>query len=239
MHVRAPGADFLRNTTPQGLGRALHGAVFGEPRRHGKWLLEPADNHLLLFHFGMTGSLHWTSHPESDPPDSHDQVVFETDAGELRTRSQRKFGGVWLLAGSSIDYQRVTGPLGPDAAELAHGDFRALLSRRHGPIKGALMDQALLAGLGNQLSDEILWRAGIHPERNADELSPEQLAEIYRAMRHVLRESMRRGHIPVEPGWLQKVRDDQNARCPRCGGPLSKKHIAGRSARLCPSCQPP
>lgn len=232
--VRTPSPELLRNTSPQGLGRALHGRAFGAPRRHGKWLLAPIERHLLAVHFGMTGDLHWTSRDEADG--AYDAVVFETDRGTLRYRSQRKLGGIWLVRGGA-GLTRVTGELGPDAARVEWDELRARFADRRGGIKAALMDQSLLAGLGNELSDEILWRARIHPATAVGDLSERKLHALFESMREVLRASMRHGRIPAEAGWLERVREKREAACPRCGASLARDRVAGRTALWCPRCQ--
>jgi formamidopyrimidine-DNA glycosylase len=234
-HVRAPAPVLIRNSSPQGLGRALQGRAFDTPRRHGKWLLAPIEKHLLAVHFGMTGDLHWTSRDEADG--AYDGVVFETDRGTLRYRSQRRLGGIWLVREGS-PLTRVTGELGPDAAAMRWDELRARFADRRGGIKAALMDQSLLAGLGNELSDEILWRARIHPATAVCGLSERRLRALYDGMREVLRASMRHGRIPARAGWLESVREEREAGCPRCGASLARGRVAGRTALWCPRCQP-
>ena len=154
----------LRNSSPQTLGRALAGARFREPRRHGKWLLAPAGEATVLMHFGMTGLLEWAR--RGSERHVHDRVVFVCRGGELRYRNMRKFGGVWL-ARDERQLRAVTGPLGPDAQDVDRELFEELLRRRRGGLKAALMDQRLFAGIGNLLADEIAWRAGSTPARGS------------------------------------------------------------------------
>jgi len=188
-----------------------------------------------MLHFGMTGALAWSGHP--GPPGDHDRVRFVLDGGELRYRTQRKLGGVWWLVAKDT-LEQVTGPLGPDAAELSRRDFRARLAGRRGGAKSALMDQELLAGLGNEMSDEILWRAGIAPRARLEALSRDRVDRLYDAMTRVLRETTRHGRIPTEGRWLGAVRTDPEARCPRCDTRLRREKAAGRTAPRCPRCQP-
>jgi len=233
-HVKAGVPAVIRNTSPQGLGRALHGRRFGPPRRHGKWLIAPAEGRLLVLHFGMTGVLSWTKGAPRDEPD--DAVTFRTGSGVLHYRTKRKLGGVWLVRDES-GLEAVTGPLGPDAAAIGREAFVSRLGERRGGVKSALMDQSLLAGIGNELSDEILWRARIAPRARPAALSEGELDALYDAMREVLRESMKHGRIPDESGWLESVREERDAACPRCGAALSRRSVAGRTALWCPQCQ--
>jgi formamidopyrimidine-DNA glycosylase len=229
--VRARDAALVRNTNGPGLGRALAGRRFEKPSRRGKWLIAPAEGPTVLIHFGMTGLLHWTA--AAGEPHPYDRIVFELDGGELRYRDMRKFGGVWL-ARSGVPLEDVTGPLGPDAMTVDREQLGELLSRRRGGIKAALMDQRLIAGIGNLLSDEVLWRARIHPSRRANGLSRRLLDSLSRELHYVIATSNRWARIPAEPGWLTGVRDKRGARCPRCGARLRRSTVAGRTACWCP-----
>jgi formamidopyrimidine-DNA glycosylase len=128
----------------------------------------------------------------------------------------------------------VTGPLGPDAATLDSDQLQELLSRRRGAIKAALMDQRLLAGVGNLLSDEILWRARIHPGTAVGTLTGARRRRLYEALHGAVGESIRYGRVPHGRRWLTRVRDDRDGRCPRCGSRLRHATIAGRTACWCP-----
>jgi formamidopyrimidine-DNA glycosylase len=145
----------------------------------------------------------------------------------------RRFGGVWL-AGDEHERDQVTGPLGPDAAAIDRDTFEALIRQRRGGIKAALMDQRLIAGVGNLLSDEILWRAGVHPATPVERLSPRRRNALYDALDAAIHESIRYGRVPHGPRWLTRVRDDREPVCPRCGTRLRKATIAGRTACWCP-----
>jgi formamidopyrimidine-DNA glycosylase len=229
--VRAPDAVLVRNTNGPALGRALAGRRFERPSRWGKWLIAAAEGPTVLIHFGMTGLLRWTA--AGGELHAHDRIVFELDGGELRYRDMRRFGGVWL-ARSGVPVEDVTGPLGPDAMAVDPEQLGELLSRRGGGIKAALMDQRLIAGIGNLLSDEVLWRARIHPSRRANGLSRRLLDSLSRELHYVIATSNRRARIPAEPGWLTGVRDKRGARCPRCGTRLRRSTVAGRTACWCP-----
>jgi formamidopyrimidine-DNA glycosylase len=112
-----------------------------------------------------------------------------------------------------------------------------ILEGRRGAIKAVLMDQKVIAGLGNLLADEILWRACIHPRRPAGSLTAQERRELHRQMRSVLRASVRAGRVPSRPSWLTGARDQRDARCPRCGAPLCRGRIGGRTTVWCPNCQ--
>lgn len=232
--VDVPDVQLVRNRSPQALGRALKGRRFASPRRHGKWLIAPIGDVELLLHFGMTGLLRWARDASDRHP--HDRVIFACTGGELRYNNMRRFGGVWL-ADDSDERDRATGPLGPDAAQLSREQFEELIAGRRGAIKAALMDQRLLAGIGNLLSDEILWRARVHPAKPVRELGPARRRRSYDALHAAVSESVRYGRVPHGERWLTRVRDDRLAVCPRCGTRLRRATIAGRTACWCPRCQ--
>jgi formamidopyrimidine-DNA glycosylase len=229
--VDVPDRTIVRNRSAQALGRALAGGTFAQPDRHGKWLIAPVGGVELLLHFGMTGELRWSE--DASDRHRHDRVIFVCDRGELRYNNMRRFGGVWL-ARSSQERDRVTGPLGPDATGVDLALFRQLLTPRRGQIKAALMDQRLLAGVGNLLSDEILWRARVHPATPVPSLSHGAVDRLHAAMRDAVAEAIRYGRVPHGERWLTRVRDNREARCPRCGVRLQRATIAGRTACWCP-----
>jgi len=237
--VRA--ADIVRNTSASGLARAVSGRRLARPRRHGKWMIVPLDatsderGPALLFHFGMTGGLRWAA-SRREAPHPHDRVIFHLRGGELRYRNMRKLGGIWLArSGQSLD--EITGPLGPDAQSLSRGDLEHLLGRRRGGLKATLMNQRAIAGIGNELSDEILWQARLNPRRRVSTLRGRDLDRLHRTMHDVIATSNRHGLIPRKRGWISSQRGVRDPRCPRCRRGLRRETVAGRTAYWCPRCQ--
>lgn len=224
----------LRNTTAQALGRALRGRRLERAERRGKWLLAPVEGPVVLMHFGMTGLLHWSGAGGS--LHRHDRLAFHLEGGVLAYRNMRKFGGVWL-ARDVGEAEKVTGPLGPDAARIGRDELAALVRRRRGGVKALLMDQRALAGSGNLLTDETLWRARVHPRRAARGLSDREIRRLHDALGEVIRDSSRHGRIPRKEGWLTAVRDERSPSCPRCGRRLARATVAGRTTVWCGRCQ--
>ncbi|GAA2546923.1 bifunctional DNA-formamidopyrimidine glycosylase/DNA-(apurinic or apyrimidinic site) lyase [Streptomyces levis] len=232
--VRDPGV--LHGIDARGLRDALQGRRFGTPRRHGKWLLARTGGPTLVLHFGMTGSL--VCARADDPVEAHDRVLFTLGGGrQLRFRDQRKLQGLWLAHDES-DVDRLLGRQGPDALAVDRTEFETVLAARRGHLKTALTDQSVLAGLGNLLADEILWRAGLRPDRPARDLAEADRRRLYREMRHTLRASVAAGRVPPRDSWLTGRRDDRDPRCPRCGTALRRTRMAGRGTVWCPHCQP-
>jgi formamidopyrimidine-DNA glycosylase len=234
--VEVYDAGILHGVSAGRLSRDLEGRRFAEPGRHGKWLLARTDGPTVLLHFGMTGQL--VCCREKDPSDPHDRVVFTVGRDQLRYRDMRKLQGIWLADDSDADVARILADQGPDAMAVKRGELDALLSRRRSRIKSALTEQSVLAGLGNLLADEILWRARLHPERRADTLTDDERSRLHTEMHRTLRSSVRAGRVPTRNSWLTGRRDDSDPTCPRCDGPLSRKRVGGRGTVWCPRCQP-
>ncbi|MDQ1425403.1 MAG: formamidopyrimidine-DNA glycosylase, partial [Acidimicrobiaceae bacterium] len=233
--IEAPDPSVLRNCGPAALGRQLHGRRFIGAERRGKWLIVATSGPTIMFHFGMTGSLEWS--PGRNHRHLHTRVVFVTSVGELRYRDQRKLRGIWL-AHTPEAVSAIIGTQGPDALDLTATDLRRALWGRHRAIKTVLMDQSVVAGLGNMLTDEILWRARVHPDRDADALDIGQVLRLHRSLQSVLRRAVAAGRIPRTRSWLSGARDTTAPRCPRCLTPLRDSRIAGRRSLWCPQCQP-
>ena len=230
--VRVPDKQVLRNISPRGLARALSGQRLGHPERYGKWLVIPAKNGQLAVHFGMTGALKWTG--ASRDRARFERLILELDGGELAYCSQRKLGGLWWAKNGVSE---VAGDLGPDAARIEKAEFCAQLDGVRRTIKATLMDQKLIAGIGNELSDEILWRARVRPGSKVRDLKPQQLNAIYSAVRKVVRRSMKHGRIPTERPWFKSERGKPHPVCPRCGSSVRTGKVAGRTAYFCPRCR--
>jgi formamidopyrimidine-DNA glycosylase len=233
VQVHDPGV--LRNATAAALGRRLDGRRFDCPRRHGKWLMLPTDGPTLLVHSGMTGHPYYAADGAAREP--YERLVIALDRGALRYADLRKLRGVWL-ADTDEDVALVTGPQGPDAMGIGLPAFRDLLAGRRGRLKPTLMDQSVIAGLGNLLTDEICWRARIAPNRPVPGLDSDDVRRLHAAMASVLRTSVRHGRVPGLPRWLTGVRDEPDPSCPRCGARLAHGRLGGRTSLWCPRCQP-
>ena len=222
--------------------RRLHGRRLEATRRHGKHLFVALDrNGWLGLHFGMTGRLKYFKRLKDDP--KHDRLRLDFDNGyHLAYDDQRMLGRVRLL--DDPDEFIASRKLGPDALDpsLDRKAFAERLCGRKGQVKSALMDQSLLAGIGNVYSDEILFHTGLHPKAQVPKLGKEQLSSLFEATRRVLRVAIDKGagtqdvEKRLPRGYLLPHRRD-GARCPRCGGQVRAVKVSGRTAYICPRCQ--
>ncbi|HEX5614121.1 MAG TPA: DNA-formamidopyrimidine glycosylase family protein [Acidimicrobiia bacterium] len=231
--VHAPDAWFLkRGLTPRGVRRALAGRALDRARRRGKLLLvdTSASGPVLGLHLGMSGRIVVDGEAAGDPLvyASNREVVHWhrfglhfTDGGTLWLRDPRRLGAVEL----DPDEDR----LGPDAFALTRPHLASVLGASRAPVKAVLMDQARVAGLGNLLVDEALYRAGVDPARAARDLSDDDVGGLHRAIRTTLRTLERRGGSHT--GDLPRGPD---ATCPRDGAPLRRRTVGGRTTYSCP-----
>jgi formamidopyrimidine-DNA glycosylase len=236
VEVLAPDAWFLkRGLMATGLRDALEGHTVCAVRRRGKLLLVETEGAVLGLRFGMTGRLlvdgDLTIGALQYGPDRLDDAwrrfgLRFSPSGSLVVDDARRLGGVELWPDVDV--------LGPDALTLTRHQLAAALDGGRAPLKAALLDQRRVAGLGNLLVDEILWRAGLDPARPAGSLAPDELASLHRTIRQTLRLLTRRGGSHT--GDLQAARMP-GARCPRDGTPLQRRTIGGRTTYSCPTHQ--
>jgi formamidopyrimidine-DNA glycosylase len=235
--VDAPDAWFLKGgTDARALKRALIGATFTGTRRIGKLLLLDLDGGrpTLGLRFGMTGRLvvdgqvgvHDLIYSSNKPLEIWDRFrVRFADGGDLRIRDPRRLGGVQLDPDES--------KLGPDALTVTAAQLRALL-RSNAPLKARLMDQAHLAGVGNLIADETLWRAGLDPVRLASSLDPAEIRRLHRHLRRTLDDMLLRGGSHTGDLLPHRV---NGGTCPRDGTPLVRRTVGGRTTYSCPAHQ--
>ena len=231
--VYAPDTWFMkRGTTAAALRHALVGNAFTAARRRGKQIvLDTRDPGVRLgLHLGMSGRVLVDDQEAGDPlvyasnrrtPKWHRFGVHFADGGDLMLRDPRRLGAVEL----DPDESR----LGPDALTLTYKELDHALARRNAPIKAVLMDQHRIAGLGNLLVDETLWRAGIAPTRPPAEIDDAERRVLHKAERATLRTLSRRGGSHT--GDMPR---DLDAPCPRDGARLRRDTVGGRTTYWCP-----
>jgi formamidopyrimidine-DNA glycosylase len=230
-------------TPPRRLARRLAGRRVLALDRVGKYLLARLDDGArLLMHLGMTGQI------GAAPLDRHTHLRLGFDDGgpEVRFHDVRRFGKVQLLepGRSSPRVDR----LGPDALAIRGERLLAATRGRRAAIKTVLLDQAVLAGIGNIYADEALFLAGLRPSRRAARVGVDGCRRLAAALRQVLRQGIRAGGSTIDdyrrpdgsPGLYQedhRVYGRAGEPCRRCGEPIRRVVIGQRSAHYCPRCQ--
>ena len=235
-NVEVRDAYVLQHISGRELARRLKGCHFKNTHRHGKHLFVRAGEDLWLrMHFGMTGSLEYLNQGQEAPKVA--RVVFRF-AGNRRLafEDQRKFGEIELI--KNVDEYLQTRGVGPDALEISLSEFKAVVGKHRGAVKAILLNQQLIAGIGNLYADEILFRAHMHPARKAATLSDEDLRRLFRATRYVLGKAiaLKTDFNRLPKSWLLTHRD-KRGKCPRCGRTLKSATIGGRTSWFCAHCQ--
>ena len=244
--VEARRAD-LRRAFPVDLGQRLTGATvtgLGRRAKYGWVATDRGDT--LVFHLGMSG--HWRIDPDQLGP--HDHLLLTTDDGRrLALNDARRFGSIDLVATDALDDWPPFAALGPDALgpDLDARWFRSRFEGRRAPVKALLLDQRIIAGLGNIYACEALYRARIHPSRAAGLISLARLERLAAAIPQVLGEAVAAGGSTlrdfVSPdgtlGYFSARFDvyDREGKTCGCGGRVKRIVQGGRSTFYCPRCQ--
>lgn len=255
---RTAGSRLTRNLAGPGnrLAGRLQGREVRRVRRRAKYLLLDLDQGTLLVHLGMTGQLFAApkgKRPCGDLPrlpDQHTHLVADLTGGlRLYFRDIRKFGSLrWLR--DQAEEQKAFVAIGPEPLEPAFTPqvLAAGLARKNAPVKALLLNQKLVAGLGNIYADEALFRAGIAPQTRAGSLLPRRIARLHAAIRAVLAEAVHfRGttlsdYFDPESrrgGFQDRLRvyGREGEPCPTCGRPVSRGVVAQRGTHWCAHCQ--
>jgi formamidopyrimidine-DNA glycosylase len=251
---RVVGATLRRRDVCTGRKRPadlLVGATIADVRRHGKQLAVVGhDGRVLCVHLGMTGQI--TVLPPAAKADgrNHVHAVWRLDPpGRLAFRDPRRFGGLWTFPSMAALVSERWSVLGADALTIAPDVLGSALGRTQRAVKAALLDQAVLAGVGNIYADESLFIARLHPGRNAGTLSPAEVARLAAAIRTVLADAVAAGGSTLrdytdadgQPGSYQRshrVYARGGLPCVVCTRPLRQTLLAQRTTTYCSRCQP-
>jgi formamidopyrimidine-DNA glycosylase len=235
----------LRRALPPDLGQRLTGSRVTSLSRRAKYGLVDTDRgDTLVFHLGMSG--HWRVDPSEIG--KHDHFIIETDEGRrLALNDARRFGSLDMVRTDELAEWPPFKALGPEPLDLGARDLRKRLAGRTAAIKLLLLDQGIVAGLGNIYVCEALYRAGIHPRRAGGSISLERLKKLVPAIHDVLAEAIAAGGSSLrdfaspdgELGYFSKsfaVYDREGEPC-ACGGSVKRIVQGGRSTFYCPKCQ--
>ena len=250
----------LRWPLPPRMAERLTGARVERLRRRSKYILADLDTgETLIVHLGMSGRMLVSGamlgdfHHDHPAPDRHDHVVLEMEGGARVTfNDARRFGAMDLAPTAEVEGHKLLASIGPEPLGNAFSEDYLLprLKARRTPIKAALLDQKLIAGLGNIYVCEVLHRTGIRPTRRADRIGALRAARLVPAIRDVLSEAIEAGGSSLrdyrqadgELGYFQhtfRVYDRESAPCPTpgCTGTVQRIVQSGRSSFFCPACQ--
>ena len=235
-HVNVLSAYVLKGISARELALRLKGRCFESSRRHGKHLFVHTDGDVWLrLHFGMTGSLHYFKQQGQTPTHTRVLLAFANNY-RLAFDDQRKFGEVGLIKNMDEFFKKRV--LGPDALDVDLAEFKKMFTKHRGAVKSILMNQKLIAGIGNIYADEILFRARMHPATEIADLDEKALAKLFRATRYILEKAIEtKADVEQMPkSWLSPHRG-KGGKCPRCGRELKSSKIGGRTAWFCSHCQ--
>jgi formamidopyrimidine-DNA glycosylase len=228
---------------PGQIAAALTGTTLTAAHRRGKTLwCDTASGPVLGIHLGMSGKIVIAA-PDGTEVDGGDYwegrrvpgdyrwsrfaLTFD-DGGTMRLVDPRRLGRIRL--DPSLD------ELGPDAATISATEFAAAIQHGHAPVKARLLDQHALAGVGNLLADEILWRAGVNPGRPVDTFREPEVQQLYRAVHETVGQALRDGGVHTLPLTAHR---HLGGHCPRDGAELRRSTVGGRTTFWCPVHQPP
>jgi formamidopyrimidine-DNA glycosylase len=228
---------------------ALKGQTIHDVSRRGKFLKFILDDFVLVSHLRMEGR--YGLYSKDEPYDKHTHVLFTfTDKTELRYRDVRKFGTMHLFKKGEEDHVMPLSQLGPEpfSEEFTEKVLKEGLMKTNRKVKVALLDQKIVVGLGNIYVDEALFRAGIHPEREANTLKPREIKKIHQEIVNTLQEAVNKGGSTIrsyvntqgEIGMFQLelfVYGRKAEPCKQCGTNLEKIVVGGRGTHFCPKCQ--
>lgn len=232
-HIVEPAVSTFR--------KQIRGRTVQDVTRRGKFILIPLDGRTLAIHLMMSGDLRIAD--SASPRGRFDHTVFNLDSGwQLRFSDSRKFGRVYLLK----DPGGLLGKLGPEplSDDFDSAALDQILSEHRRALKPLLMDQTVIAGLGNIYADEALHRAKLHPLRQSDSLHSAEVRDLWEGIRAALQSGL--DHNGASIDWVYRGGDFQNyfraygragEPCPACGTEIVRTVVGQRGTYFCPTCQ--
>lgn len=216
--------------------KKLKANIFSSTLRHGKYLFVKINSGFVVFHFGMSGDLKYFNDIKEEP--KHSRILFEfTNGNFLSFVSQRMFGRV-DLTNKIEDFISNKKNLGVDAWKMNFEEFKKSLQKRTAFAKAALMNQNIIAGIGNIYSDEVLFQAKIHPKTKINEINDSKLRELFEITKKVLKVGIeRKGNLKTYPHDFLIPHRKKDEVCPDCGGKIERLKISSRHGFYCPYCQ--
>lgn len=233
--VEVRSEDVLEEISASELRNFLEDEEFESTDRHGKYLFVKLSNSWLVMHFGMSGFLEYFKDPDDEPPHTRILIKF-TNNFNLAYDCTRKLGRI--STAESVQEYIKRKSLGPDALNIDYSQFKKILEGRRGMIKPALMNQHIIAGIGNIYSDETLFQSGIHPKTKVKKLDNEHLKNIHKKMQEILETAIKKQANTTQfPSTYIIPHREKGGKCPKCGTKLNKIKVSGRTAYYCPEHQ--
>jgi len=231
--VELSAAGMLSGASSKALKAKLKDRELVATRRHGKNLfVRVSGDDWLLLHFGMTGELKYFEDTESMPKYTRLRLDF-ANGRHLAHVNMRRLGKIGLV--DDVDAFIAEQKLGPDALDLDLAGFRRALGGRRGKIKATLMDQTVIAGIGNIYADEVLFAAGVDPRARTEKLSGATVSGLHTAMRAVLRKAIDADADANKlPRSFLLPHRARGGTCPKCDGTLQQVKLGGRMTYFCP-----
>ena len=234
--ITAP--NMIKNPTARSFARRLRERCFVDASRRGKYLIIVLDDgRKLILHFGMGGDLAYYKSPRERPDYTRIEFIF-TNGWRMAFTCPRKICRVMLV--DETEHVPALREMGPEPLSIAFSlaFFDRLIDERpRRQIKSLLLDQKMIAGVGNIYADEILFEAGVRPDRRGESLDEEDIKRIHRATRRVLKRSIQKAGDEEFPSDFLVSREARGAVCRVCDQPIQKKRIGGRTAHFCSHCQ--
>jgi len=248
--VEARRIKLRRGIDPRPWRARVLGATLERIGRRGKYLLLEFDRATVVIHLGMSGRLQLARPGREHDPHTHLVLGFGRGV-ELRFVDPRRFGAAFIVAPGTTDRVPELAALGPDPMqEDVAPALRDAAARSRAPIRSLLLDQHVVAGLGNIYANEALARAGIHPLRRAETIAPRRVARLAAEIRAVLENALIAGGTTLADGGFADaegasgyfavqlaVYGREGEPCPRCGSVIRRVVAGNRSAFFCPRCQ--
>lgn len=241
-------ASVIARPAPSAFSQRLRGQSIAELSRRGKFLtLHLADGDSVVLHLRMTGCL--TIEPKDTPTEKHTHVVFTLDDGnELRYEDTRRFGRFWLIEKGEDDAYSGKAKLGIEPFAVTDAYLRLAFGASKKPVKALLIDQSILAGIGNIYADEICFAAGVRPDKAGNALTDDELSRLCAVIPERLTYFIEKNEIEFDDYIRAKGREYRNTPflqvygranqpCSVCGMPLIGQRLSGRSNVYCPHCQ--
>lgn len=216
------------------LNQGLKGQTLIRAERLGKYLLLPTTKeNILVMHFGMTG---WLEYQRGQKHQHTRASLIFSNGYALNFINPRKLGRISIF--NDVETFKQEKKVGLDALAIHLEEFQDLIRKKKGTLKSFLMNQSIIAGIGNIYSDEILFQAGINPKRQISELEDYQHVALFQSMKEVLHKAIEHNADAenMPPSFIIPKRKE-GEKCPACGGDVKKDKVSGRGFYYCPNCQ--